>query len=117
VIQSHLYGGNFWTSSFRVEYFRGRPYTLGRNLIIANLTTPARIFHLLRRQAKQMFRKPLILYIWLETWNICHHALLCLSVIAQHKNQRQLQDVNWIALLGRSSRHISVIQERPLRPS
>ena len=46
-------------SSARLERFLD---LCGRdNLIIANLTTPAQIFHALRRQVKRDFRKPLVI--------------------------------------------------------
>lgn len=46
-------------SSARIERF----LQLGaeQNILIANLTTPAQYFHILRRQVKRPFRKPLIL--------------------------------------------------------
>lgn len=32
-----------------------------RNMVVANITTPANYFHALRRQLKRKFRKPLVL--------------------------------------------------------
>lgn len=46
-------------SSARLERFL-QLYGLG-NIFVANLTTPAQIFHALRRQAKWKFRKPLVI--------------------------------------------------------
>jgi 2-oxoglutarate dehydrogenase E1 component len=45
-------------SSARIERFL--QLCSGNNMIVANPTTPAQMFHLLRRQVKQSFRKPLI---------------------------------------------------------
>jgi 2-oxoglutarate dehydrogenase E1 component len=47
-------------SSARIERFLQLCAT--NNMIIANPTTPAQMFHLLRRQARQPFRKPLIVF-------------------------------------------------------
>ncbi len=47
-------------SSARIERFL--QLCAGNNLIVANPTTPAQMFHLLRRQVKQSFRKPLIIF-------------------------------------------------------
>ncbi|MDA8429282.1 MAG: 2-oxoglutarate dehydrogenase E1 component [Geobacteraceae bacterium] len=47
-------------SSARIERFL--QLCAGNNMIVANPTTPAQMFHVLRRQIKQLFRKPLILF-------------------------------------------------------
>jgi len=47
-------------SSARIERFL--QMCANNNMIIANPTTPAQLFHLLRRQMKQSFRKPLIVF-------------------------------------------------------
>jgi 2-oxoglutarate dehydrogenase E1 component len=47
-------------SSARIERFL--QLCAANNMIVANPTTPAQMFHLLRRQAKQPFRKPLIVF-------------------------------------------------------
>ncbi len=46
-------------SSARLERFL--QYCAQNNMIVANLTTPANLFHALRRQVKSSFRKPLII--------------------------------------------------------
>ncbi len=46
-------------SSARLERFL--QYCAQNNIIVANLTTPANLFHALRRQVKASFRKPLII--------------------------------------------------------
>jgi 2-oxoglutarate dehydrogenase E1 component len=47
-------------SSARMERFL--QLCAGNNMIVANPSTPAQMFHLLRRQAMQSFRKPLIIF-------------------------------------------------------
>ena len=47
-------------SSARIERFL--QLCAANNMVIANPTTPAQMFHLLRRQVKQSFRKPLIAF-------------------------------------------------------
>jgi len=47
-------------SSARIERFL--QLCAANNMIVANPTTPAQMFHLLRRQVKQSFRKPLIAF-------------------------------------------------------
>lgn len=47
-------------SSARIERFL--QLCAGKNMVLANPTTPAQLFHLLRRQVKQPFRKPLIVF-------------------------------------------------------
>ncbi len=47
-------------SSARIERFL--QLCAGNNTILANPTTPAQYFHLLRRQVRQPFRKPLIIF-------------------------------------------------------
>lgn len=47
-------------SSARIERFL--QLCAENNMIVANPTTPAQMFHLLRRQVKQPFRKPLIVF-------------------------------------------------------
>lgn len=47
-------------SSARIE--RYLQLCAGNNMILVNLTSPAQLFHLLRRQLKQSFRKPLIVF-------------------------------------------------------
>ena len=47
-------------SSARIE--RYLQICARENIILANPSTPAQIFHLLRRQVKQSFRKPLIVF-------------------------------------------------------
>ena len=47
-------------SSARIERFL--QLCADNNMIVANPTTPAQMFHLLRRQVKQSFRKPLIVF-------------------------------------------------------
>ncbi|SNB47937.1 2-oxoglutarate dehydrogenase E1 component [Geobacter sp. DSM 9736] len=47
-------------SSARIERFL--ELCAGNNIIVANPTTPAQYFHLLRRQARQSFRKPLVVF-------------------------------------------------------
>jgi 2-oxoglutarate dehydrogenase E1 component len=47
-------------SSARIERFL--QLCAGNNMIVAYPTTPAQVFHVLRRQIKQSFRKPLILF-------------------------------------------------------
>jgi dsRNA-specific ribonuclease len=37
--------------------------------------------------------------------------------VAEHKNQRRLKDVCWIALLGNAFGHMSTFQERPPWPA
>lgn len=46
-------------SSARLERFLA--YCAQNNIIICNITTPANLFHVLRRQVKMPFRKPLII--------------------------------------------------------
>ena len=46
-------------SSARLERFL--QYCAGNNIIVANCTTPANLFHILRRQVKGNWRKPLII--------------------------------------------------------
>ena len=46
-------------SSARLE--RHLQLCAGHNLVVANLTTPAKYFHILRRQVMRPFRKPLVL--------------------------------------------------------
>ena len=45
-------------SSARLERFLG--LTTNENIVVANCTTPANFFHILRRQLKWNFRKPLV---------------------------------------------------------
>jgi 2-oxoglutarate dehydrogenase E1 component len=47
-------------SSARIERFL--QLCAENNMVVANPTTPAQMFHLLRRQVKQSFRKPLIVF-------------------------------------------------------
>ena len=47
-------------SSARIERFLQA--CSGNNMLLANPTTPAQYFHLLRRQVKQPFRKPLVVF-------------------------------------------------------
>jgi 2-oxoglutarate dehydrogenase E1 component len=47
-------------SSARIERFL--QLCAANNMIVANPTTPGQMFHLLRRQTKQSFRKPLIVF-------------------------------------------------------
>ena len=47
-------------SSARIERFL--QLCAANNMVVANPTTPAQMFHLLRRQVKQSFRKPLIVF-------------------------------------------------------
>jgi len=47
-------------SSARIERFL--QLCASNNMVVANPTTPAQMFHLLRRQVKQSFRKPLIIF-------------------------------------------------------
>lgn len=47
-------------SSARIERFL--QMCAGNNMILANPTTPAQYFHLLRRQVRQPFRKPLVVF-------------------------------------------------------
>lgn len=47
-------------SSARIERFL--QLCANNNMIVANPTTPAQLFHLLRRQLKQSFRKPLVVF-------------------------------------------------------
>jgi 2-oxoglutarate dehydrogenase E1 component len=47
-------------SSARIERFL--QLCAGNNIILANPSTPAQMFHLLRRQVKRSFRKPLIIF-------------------------------------------------------
>ncbi len=46
-------------SSARLERFLA--YCAQNNMIVANCTTPANLFHILRRQVKMPFRKPLVI--------------------------------------------------------
>jgi 2-oxoglutarate dehydrogenase E1 component len=46
-------------SSARLERFLA--YCAQNNIIVANCTTPANLFHILRRQVKMPFRKPLVI--------------------------------------------------------
>jgi 2-oxoglutarate dehydrogenase E1 component len=47
-------------SSARIERFL--QLCAGNNMVVANPTSPAQMFHILRRQVKRSFRKPLILF-------------------------------------------------------
>jgi 2-oxoglutarate dehydrogenase E1 component len=64
-------------SSARIE--RYLQLCAGENMILVNPTTPAQIFHLLRRQMMQSFRKPLVVF---TPKSLLRHPI-CTSTIAE----------------------------------
>jgi len=64
-------------SSARIERFL--QLCAANNLVIVNPTTPAQMFHLLRRQVKQSFRKPLIVF---TPKSLLRHPS-CVSTVAE----------------------------------
>jgi 2-oxoglutarate dehydrogenase E1 component len=50
-----------------------------QNMFVADCTTPANFFHLLRRQMKTKFRKPLIVFLHLRVCCVIQDAFLLLK--------------------------------------
>ena len=59
------------------------------NITVANLTTPANLFHVLRRQMVRPFRKPLII---MSPKSLLRHPL-CVSTIDEFTTNRSFQEV------------------------
>jgi 2-oxoglutarate dehydrogenase E1 component len=67
-------------SSARVERFL--QLCAANNMLVANPTTPAQMFHLLRRQVKQSFRKPLKPLIVFTPKSLLRHPV-CVSSVSE----------------------------------
>lgn len=74
-------------SSARLERFLGM--SAGYNITVANLTTPANFFHILRRQLARPFRKPLVI---MSPKSILRHPE-CISAIDEFATGQKFQEV------------------------
>ncbi|MCL4111884.1 UNVERIFIED_CONTAM: hypothetical protein GTU68_063536 [Idotea baltica] len=59
------------------------------NITVANMTTPANLFHILRRQLQRPFRKPLII---MSPKSLLRHPL-CISNISEFSTNNRFQEV------------------------
>ena len=76
-------------SSARLERFL--QLSAENNWIVANCTTPANYFHILRRQCKRSFRKPLVL---MTPKSLLRHRK-CVSQIAEMENGTSFHRLLW----------------------
>jgi 2-oxoglutarate dehydrogenase E1 component len=91
-------------SSARLERFL--QLCAGGNMVVANLTTPAQYFHLLRRQVKRPFRKPLVLMTPKSLLRDPRATSMAADMTGQSRFHEILDDDRLIAAPGRVTRLI-----------